>query len=776
MPPCALRPPFVFILLALLTSSLSTGAAVISTCDEAGLRAALGTGEPVTFGCDGTIVLSNSIVINNAATLDADGHTVGLSGGGRTRIFEVSNGGSLHLMGLKLSDGFTLGAAGQEGSGGAIRVIQGELHAASCQFMNNTAAGGLAATNRPGGRARGGAIFVSQGVLRLTNCLFLLNKVRGGQGGDSLTGTVTGGDAGGAACATQDSDVSVIAGQIGGNEAFSGAAGRSLTATYASGRASGGGWQQVGGFTSFMDTSFKTNTAFSAAGGYNLGSGQAYGAGLSVESGTTTVERVVFHRNLVRSGAASNRGSAGTAGGALFNAGTASLSLCRLEDNAAIPGDSDALSGDAAGGAVNNTGTLVLRDCVVERNTAMMGKAARDTILGRHGDSRGGGVWNSGYLSIVNSTFHSNRAFGMRPPAADPFFISGRPAYGGAIHNSGILSVINSTLTGNAAYGGDDYKFSHPFDYGNPLNPSSGGHAFGGAIHQAGGATRLTNVTTAFNQAIGGRSEIPGGRFGENFSIVETSTFFSINSIVAGSGAGSNCVGVIIDYGHNISSDSSCHFSASGSLNDTDPKLGPLAEYGGPTPTMALLEGSPALDTADATACPTVDQRGRTRPFGEGCDIGAFESSPPYTIVGYISGWVDPSADIHVQVDDASLPLGSENNYILADLAPGSYEITPTSPTAVFIQSNAVVTLGPDRLVNFHSYRSNAVTLEMNVAPGTNRVVVAGEAGRAYRLLGTSDLPAWIPVKTNVMPASGIFDYFEAVLPAGNRLFKFESP
>ena len=100
----------------------------------------------------------------------------------------------------------------------------------------------------------------------------------------------------------------------------------------------------------------------------------------------------------------------------------------------------------------------------------------------------------------------------------------------------------------------------------------------------------------------------------------------------------------------------------------------------------------------------------------------------------------------------------------------------PSSPAAVFIQSNAVVTLGPDRLVNFHSYRSNAVTLEMNVAPNLNRVVVAGEAGRTYPLLGTSVLPAWIPVKTNVMPASGIFDYFEPNLSPGTRLFRFESP
>jgi hypothetical protein len=55
-----------------------------------------------------------------------------------------------------------------------------------------------------------------------------------------------------------------------------------------------------------------------------------------------------------------------------------------------------------------------------------------------------------------------------------------------------------------------------------------------------------------------------------------------------------------------------------------DPRLGPLQDNGGPTPTHALLPGSPAIDTS--SACPATDQRGVTRPQGAGCDIGAFEA------------------------------------------------------------------------------------------------------------------------------------------------------
>jgi hypothetical protein len=57
----------------------------------------------------------------------------------------------------------------------------------------------------------------------------------------------------------------------------------------------------------------------------------------------------------------------------------------------------------------------------------------------------------------------------------------------------------------------------------------------------------------------------------------------------------------------------------------TDPKLGPLADNGGPTLTMALLPGSPAIDAGDTAAAPPIDQRGIPRPFSLAADIGAFE-------------------------------------------------------------------------------------------------------------------------------------------------------
>ena len=78
--------------------------------------------------------------------------------------------------------------------------------------------------------------------------------------------------------------------------------------------------------------------------------------------------------------------------------------------------------------------------------------------------------------------------------------------------------------------------------------------------------------------------------------------------------------------------DASANFSSASSRGTLDPLLGPLADNGGPTPTMALLPGSPAIDAGDDSACPPTDQRGVARPQGLACDIGAFELVPKLTL------------------------------------------------------------------------------------------------------------------------------------------------
>jgi hypothetical protein len=61
------------------------------------------------------------------------------------------------------------------------------------------------------------------------------------------------------------------------------------------------------------------------------------------------------------------------------------------------------------------------------------------------------------------------------------------------------------------------------------------------------------------------------------------------------------------------------------SANPIDPMLGPLQGNGGPTQTMALLPGSPALNAGDPAQLGTADQRGVVR--SGGVNIGAYQAS-----------------------------------------------------------------------------------------------------------------------------------------------------
>lgn len=182
------------------------------------------------------------------------------------------------------------------------------------------------------------------------------------------------------------------------------------------------------------------------------------------------------------------------------------------------------------------------------------------------GDGRGGGVYNAGELFLTNCTLAANRAV-PGPAAAGPFGQMGLPgfAHGGAAYSTGTVVFAHATVSGNS---GD-----------------------GGTLAAPSGQITLQN------------------------------------SIVANSLSGSNCSGTIADGGHNISSDASCLFTNVGSLVNTDPMLGPLANNGGPTLTMSPLSGSPAIDAADNAFSSATDQRGVPRPQGAGSDIGAVEAA-----------------------------------------------------------------------------------------------------------------------------------------------------
>jgi hypothetical protein len=121
--------------------------------------------------------------------------------------------------------------------------------------------------------------------------------------------------------------------------------------------------------------------------------------------------------------------------------------------------------------------------------------------------------------------------------------------------------------------------------------------------------------------------------------VQSTNSVSIIRTLLSGNAAG-NChrsSATLTSLGFNLDSDGTSGF-ANGVNGDIvggggaviDAKLGPLADNGGPTPTIALLPDSPAIDAAIATAAPR-DQRGYPRVAEGDCvapasaDIGAYE-------------------------------------------------------------------------------------------------------------------------------------------------------
>lgn len=307
-------------------------------------------------------------------------------------------------------------------------------------------------------------------------------------------------------------------------------------------------------------------------------------------------------------------------GGGIFNnGGIFSATNCTFVSNQV--GHASVNVPSFGGALCNSNGTATVVQCRFFDNLALGGDGQGTNDVGKNGN--GGALDNGcGTLVVIASLFVGNKAQGGvgRSRSGPGWRTSGigGGALGGAIFNGDVLLMTNSTLVTNSARSGIGVDFLDAFGWGDP--------ARGGAIYNDGGIATLVHATIAGNTAVGYISHFssPPGQGGGLFG-GDNGTLRLVNSIVANSALGGNCYGSIVDGGHNISSDSSCPFSATGSLTNTDPMLGPLGYYGGHTQVLPLREGSPAIDAADQLSCPESDQRGFPRPVGCGCDIGSFE-------------------------------------------------------------------------------------------------------------------------------------------------------
>ncbi len=103
----------------------------VLSATEADLRAALAVGGPVTFACDGTILLSSTITNLSDTRIDASGCQITLSGNNAVRVLYVETNVNLTLVNLTVAEGKSLG-------GSAILNLGGTVNLAGVTFRSNT--------------------------------------------------------------------------------------------------------------------------------------------------------------------------------------------------------------------------------------------------------------------------------------------------------------------------------------------------------------------------------------------------------------------------------------------------------------------------------------------------------------------------------------------------------------------------------------------------------------------------------------------------------------
>ncbi len=373
-------------------------------------------------------------------------------------------------------------------------------------------------------------------------------------------------------------------------------------------------------------------------------------------------------------------------GGGIFNSGTAELSGVIVQDCVVSGGAGQqdatsqlaALGMDAIGGGIQNFGTLVLDACTVRDNSAIGGTGGNDNSIGQTGGGGyGGGISSVGIVTIRQSAIVNNSAFGGTGGTGGHFAFQGGLAGGlggfgsGGGFQAGLggsieTTIIDSTIAANRAAGGmggtggtGAVAGTVGLDGGPGGNGSdgSGGGIASDSILTLENSTIAANLVAAGNFGAGGAggagkngSGNPGGNGNTGHAIAggiwaqpqpgQPAFVTSISTIVAeniGADKGPDVYGSFANASNSLLGDGAGSIGlvngVSGNRVGVDPLLGPLQDNGGPTPTMALEAGSPAIDAGSNPLGLGADQRGYiTRSQGAAPDMGAFESgavAPP---------------------------------------------------------------------------------------------------------------------------------------------------
>jgi hypothetical protein len=463
---------------------------------------------------------------------------------------------------------------------------------------------------------------------------------------------------------------------------------------------------------------------------------QGPGAGSLTISGNNSVRvfnigSVTPAINVTLSGLTLSNGNAPIVGGLAFGGCIFNNSASTLTITSVTVSNSTAQGVFGMGGAGilnNNTGTLDITNSTISGNSAS--------------DGFGGAILNNvtGTVNITNSTISGNSA---------------GDGTGGAYDGAGTLNVTGSTISGNTARlgGGVCLLISGASNVAN--STISGNTALlvgGGAFVSTQATLTLTNSTVSNNSA----GEENGGLFVDIFGRIDIeNTIIALNTGV--SSRGPDVDGLFTSLGHNLigKGDGSSGFinGVNGDRVGTDaspldPKLGPLQNNGGPTQTLALLVGSPAIDAGDdsvlgAPLTLTTDQRGPgfPRKTGTHVDIGAVAFRVCQAIDATLSGSTTicrgGSAIVSVIVSGGAPPYTitlSNGGGTLTGPSPLTFTITPSTSTTYFFSSgtdsdNCPLTGVESATVMFDTAITATVTGGATICPGGMAAVTVSLIG-----------------------------------------------
>ena len=247
------------------------------------------------------------------------------------------------------------------------------------------------------------------------------------------------------------------------------------------------------------------------------------------------------------------------------------------------------------GGGLHSSGPAVVTGCLITENSS-------------------NGIDGHGSFTITNSTITKNKSGGITPHGSGQISrstIANNEADGFHAKYAESWTITECTISGNTE-DGIDWRD----DEGDTLtivNSTISDNGGTGLLTASAAAVSLANTTIVRNQrgVLSGQSEsVPSVINYRNSLIAANDTDCAIT------------VGVLTSQGFNLDSDGTCAQQATDSTA-ADPKVGPLANNGGPTDTVALLPGSPAINKGNDAVAPAKDQRGAAR-IGVS-DIGAFE-------------------------------------------------------------------------------------------------------------------------------------------------------